>query len=911
MKYATQHAQSSRYLGWVLGMFLLAGLGASPARGGTIIPPRDLGELARLSEAVVLAQAGASYAEARGGFIYTYTPFEVLDVVSGAVQQSVVVETYGGVLGDQGWAVGGSPEFAEGNVYLLFLNRRGDVWQPRMLAYGLLERLVASDGSTVLNHIGEHHDLTLLPRPDGVTPEPIGTYFEAPLLDHLRQVVTGRLVWDQARVAVPEALRPPAHTAGKTQVIPEPCVYLSFGGYPIRWNTFDGGDPVEVFAEENGDAEVGGDTSIVAVENSLPPWNDVAEVNLDLRWSGPAPYTPDCDDGSATPDDALPDQTLVQYNDPCNQMPDLVICIGPLAFGGMFFNHGSLGRHLFRNMEWNTAAVGYVVVNNGAAACTTADEYEIMMTHEIGHTLGFDHIPPSAGVANMNPVCCNDLTEIDETCTQFAYSDVFFPTVPAPIVLRTPPFGAVDQPVTLDFTWDADTSATSYHLQVDLDDNFAEPVFDDDQLTEATHQVDSLRYETEYFWRVRGQNAIGFGLWSEIFRLETMEAPFPPDSVMLVAPADSAINQPTTLTFEWEMTALANTYHLQVSLDSVFSDLVFDNDRLTRVTREVDDLDELTTYYWRVRAANNTGVGPWSEVRSLTTVPPLPDLVTPIAPAQDVVGVPPTLELSWQAVPLTDHYHLQVATAFNFSGLVYSVDTLTTTTRQIGPLEARRKYFWRVRGINAAGPGPWMDRRRFTTGQPPGVIALIAPGDSVIDQPSTIRFQWQTDAQANTYHLQVSTDSTFSQLIYDNDQLTQTSQELGPLAYLTTHFWRVRGINAAGPGPWSDERRLTIAIGTAVEDVGEAIPEHFALHPNYPNPFNPQTTLHFDLPEAVPVSLVIYDLLGRAVETLVDADLAPGQYRFVWDATDRPSGLYLVRLHAGVFKQTRKITLLK
>ena len=180
MKYATQHARSRRYLGWVLGMLLLAGLGVGPARGGTIIPPRDLGELARISDAVLLAQAGSSYARARGGFIYTYTSFEVLDVVSGAVQGSVLVETYGGVVDGQGWVVGGSPRFAEGSVYLLFLNRRGDVWQPRMFAYGLLERLVAADGSTVLNHIGEHHDLTLLPRPDGVVPEPIGTYYEAP-----------------------------------------------------------------------------------------------------------------------------------------------------------------------------------------------------------------------------------------------------------------------------------------------------------------------------------------------------------------------------------------------------------------------------------------------------------------------------------------------------------------------------------------------------------------------------------------------------------------------------------------------------------------------------------------------------------------------------------------------------------
>ena len=67
---------------------------------------------------------------------------------------------------------------------------------------------------------------------------------------------------------------------------------------------------------------------------------------------------------------------------------------------------------------------------------------------------------------------------------------------------------------------------------------------------------------------------------------------------------------------------------------------------LPRVTREVDDLDELTLYSWRVLAANNTGESPWSETRILTTVPLLPDLVTPIAPQNNIVGVPPTLDLS-------------------------------------------------------------------------------------------------------------------------------------------------------------------------------------------------------------------------------------------------------------------------
>ena len=74
---------------------------ASPVRGSAVIPPRDLGELARMSEAVLLVRAGASVAVAGAGVIYTHTTVEVLDVVSGPMARGgrVIVESYGGAIG--------------------------------------------------------------------------------------------------------------------------------------------------------------------------------------------------------------------------------------------------------------------------------------------------------------------------------------------------------------------------------------------------------------------------------------------------------------------------------------------------------------------------------------------------------------------------------------------------------------------------------------------------------------------------------------------------------------------------------------------------------------------------------------------------------------------------------------------
>ncbi|MBX2992038.1 MAG: T9SS type A sorting domain-containing protein [Bacteroidetes bacterium] len=95
--------------------------------------------------------------------------------------------------------------------------------------------------------------------------------------------------------------------------------------------------------------------------------------------------------------------------------------------------------------------------------------------------------------------------------------------------------------------------------------------------------------------------------------------------------------------------------------------------------------------------------------------------------------------------------------------------------------------------------------------------------------------------------------------------------------------------------------------------VQEQTPHEFALLQNYPNPFNPTTTIRYAIPGGTHgrASLRVYDLLGREVATLVNEVKAPGSHQVTWDATGLASGIYLYRLRAGGFAQTRKILLAK
>lgn len=94
------------------------------------------------------------------------------------------------------------------------------------------------------------------------------------------------------------------------------------------------------------------------------------------------------------------------------------------------------------------------------------------------------------------------------------------------------------------------------------------------------------------------------------------------------------------------------------------------------------------------------------------------------------------------------------------------------------------------------------------------------------------------------------------------------------------------------------------------------IPERFALHQNYPNPFNPTTTIEYDLPKDAYVKLVIYDILGREVVTLVDEPQNTGYRSVKWQGNDKSgillsSGIYIYRITAGYFNRSKMMLLIK
>ena len=98
---------------------------------------------------------------------------------------------------------------------------------------------------------------------------------------------------------------------------------------------------------------------------------------------------------------------------------------------------------------------------------------------------------------------------------------------------------------------------------------------------------------------------------------------------------------------------------------------------------------------------------------------------------------------------------------------------------------------------------------------------------------------------------------------------------------------------------------------SGLADLDSPLPTEASLVQNYPNPFNPSTTFEFGVPDAMALSLKVYDIMGREVATLLQGDVSAGWHRLTWNCGGCPAGVYLVVMQGEGFHLVRKATFLK
>jgi hypothetical protein len=154
-----------------------------------------------------------------------------------------------------------------------------------------------------------------------------------------------------------------------------------------------------------------------------------------------------------------------------------------------------------------------------------------------------------------------------------------------------------------------------------------------------------------------------------------------------------------------------------------------------------------------------------------------------------------------------------------------------------------------------------------------------------------------------TYHRQTGSGHSFFYVKY--------AKYIGPyqstsfLFNVPIHSYTLRGARINGV-LFGDTSGIT-----GIPTVNSDIPVKYSLSQNYPNPFNPQTKIKFDVPQTSFTKLIIYDLLGREVTTLVSEELKAGTYQAEWDALSFSSGVYFYKIISGDYVETKKMVLLK
>lgn len=234
-------------------------------------------------------------------------------------------------------------------------------------------------------------------------------------------------------------------------------------------------------------------------------------------------------------------------------------------------------------------------------------------------------------------------------------------------------------------------------------------------------------------------------------------------------------------------------------------------------------------------------------------------------------------------------------------------------------LEDDQTYWWRVEAFDSYGASTLSNEsRRFCTYfcQLPSPFVLLEPADSVQLPFGEVNFRWQAardpdPADTSTYMLHI----VAGEFVFAHDAGLDTcaALDVGALGVPDSVVaeWWVTAHSLCPDTSIESASRFHFYPPSAISGRGVSLSTEFALHPNFPNPFNPMTVIRYDVKQTGPVSVRIFDLLGREVTILVRGTVPAGSHTAIWDATGFPSGIYLCQMEASGFRQTRKLLLVK
>jgi|GEM_PF-497414 len=363
-------------------------------------------------------------------------------------------------------------------------------------------------------------------------------------------------------------------------------------------------------------------------------------------------------------------------------------------------------------------------------------------------------------------------------------------------------------PVSAILRWNRVTGATSYDVQVSRNNGFTDLAYNQTGITDSTVTVSpALNFAQTYYWRVR---AVGSQTseWAA-YRTFTTQLTTP----TLTSPANSALNIQLTDTLRWQSVSDASYYSVEISLSSNFSSTVLQMSSIGNTFYVIPQgiLQNNKVYYWRLQAikASPYNESGWSEVRSFTTLLATPVLVTP---KNDSLGMPLTGLLIWNSVTGASTYNVRLSDDPTYSTTILNQTGVTGTNVPVSSLNFNKKYYWSVQAVAGSQLSAWANSFSFTTKL--GVATLIAPANGELNVELNGQLRWNKVTGANSYLVQVASDTNMTQLMIDNSNVTDSNLTMPGLSSITKYTWRVKAKSSDGrTGDWSEKWNFTTKLG--------------------------------------------------------------------------------------------------
>ena len=342
----------------------------------------------------------------------------------------------------------------------------------------------------------------------------------------------------------------------------------------------------------------------------------------------------------------------------------------------------------------------------------------------------------------------------------------------------------------------------------------------------------------------------------------------PPDQQpQLILPESNQFITTLTPTFTWGDVPNQEYFEINISY--------YNGDTLVEVTFKVKQLEVLAAegllnyncnYFWKVRACNSFGFGPWSDFYNFAVINPNVGL--------DNILIKNKLNKNLNIKKIKSHNNLS------------------------NPLISKN--------INGLPPE---EQPQLILHENNQFIATLTPTFTWGDVPSEECFEFEI----SYYSGDTLVDFTFK-----TKQFDLLAYE-GMLNYNTNYFWKVRACNSFGDGPWSDTYNFSVINPNVGVDKTVSINkgnnnssgEKTKLNNNFPNPFNPTTKINYEIQTNSFVKITVYNMLGKEVKTLVNGYQNAGMHSIEFNASSLSSGIYICRLVSNSNISTIKMNLIK